>query len=196
MNPPDETPHANINGQTSTIQKASTASSRGSTTSSKPRGGAPKKAPELLTFERKNWLIHLHYIRKEFDACKFVIRCQLDETQGMCEYANYVQGTSYFLVYKTIVYECNFTWCKAHRTRDLRFDQGTVTYFYIKLSKGEILGMKFYGCIPLIERSQYRMQCRYQITSERQIAEQSTVALQTFSLTHILLPKKFELSTF
>ena len=54
--------------------------------------GVPKKAPELLTFERKNWLIHLHYVRKEFDTCKFVIRCQLDETQGMCEYANYVQG--------------------------------------------------------------------------------------------------------
>ena len=90
MNPPEEAPQANVNGQTSTIQKTSTAS-RGSTTSSKPRG-APKKAPELLTFERKNWLIHLHYTRKEFDTCKFVIRCQLDETQGMCEYANYVQG--------------------------------------------------------------------------------------------------------
>ena len=61
------------------------------------RGGTgARKAPELLTFERKNWLIHLHYIRKEFDTCKFVIRCQLEETQGMCEYANYVQGKFYF----------------------------------------------------------------------------------------------------
>ena len=56
------------------------------------RGVGPKKAPELLTFERRNWLIHNHYIRKEFDICKTVIRSQLDETHGMCEYANYIQG--------------------------------------------------------------------------------------------------------
>ena len=56
------------------------------------RSGPPKKAPELLTFERRNWLIHNHYIRKEFDLCKTVIRSQLDETHGMCEYANYIQG--------------------------------------------------------------------------------------------------------
>ena len=56
------------------------------------RVGGPKKAPELLTFERRNWLIHNHYIRKEFDICKSVIRSQLDETHGMCEHANYIQG--------------------------------------------------------------------------------------------------------
>ena len=49
-------------------------------------------APELPTLERRNWLIHLHYTRKEFDACKSIIRSQLDETRGMCEYANYIQG--------------------------------------------------------------------------------------------------------
>ena len=45
----------------------------------------------MPTLERRNWLIHLHYTRKEFDACKSIIRSQLDETRGMCEYANYIQ---------------------------------------------------------------------------------------------------------
>ncbi len=27
-------------------------------------------APEIPLFERKNWLIHLHYIRKDFETCK------------------------------------------------------------------------------------------------------------------------------
>ncbi|KAI8790259.1 Bardet-Biedl syndrome 4 protein [Biomphalaria glabrata] len=52
----------------------------------------PKKAPELPVFERRNWLIHLHYVRKEFDTCKALIREQLSEAGGMCEYAVYVQG--------------------------------------------------------------------------------------------------------
>ena len=55
------------------------------------RFGARLSAPELPTLERRNWLIHLHYTRKEFDACKSIIRSQLDETRGMCEYANYIQ---------------------------------------------------------------------------------------------------------
>ncbi|XP_070537320.1 BBSome complex member BBS4-like [Ptychodera flava] len=56
---------------------------------SRPR---TKKAPELPIFERRNWLIHLHYVRKEYDTCKSLIKEQLQETQGMCEYAVYVQG--------------------------------------------------------------------------------------------------------
>ena len=27
-------------------------------------------APDLPIFERRNWLIHLHYVRKDYDACK------------------------------------------------------------------------------------------------------------------------------
>lgn len=42
--------------------------------------------------ERRNWLIHLHYVRKEFDICKTLIQEQLDETHGMCEYALYIKG--------------------------------------------------------------------------------------------------------
>lgn len=50
-------------------------------------------APELPIFERRNWLIHLHYVRKEFDVCKSIIKDQLAESGGMCEYAVYTQGT-------------------------------------------------------------------------------------------------------
>lgn len=49
-------------------------------------------APELPIFERRNWLIHLHYVRKEFDVCKSIIKDQLAESGGMCEYAVYTQG--------------------------------------------------------------------------------------------------------
>ncbi|XP_066557858.1 BBSome complex member BBS4 isoform X2 [Amia ocellicauda] len=59
------------------------------TENKKPR---PKKAPELPILERRNWLIHLHYIRKDYETCKAIIKEQLQETQGMCEYAIYVQA--------------------------------------------------------------------------------------------------------
>uniref|UniRef100_A0A8D0GKC5 Bardet-Biedl syndrome 4 n=1 Tax=Sphenodon punctatus TaxID=8508 RepID=A0A8D0GKC5_SPHPU len=48
--------------------------------------------PELPILERRNWLIHLHYIHKDYDACKIAIKEQLQESQGMCEYAIYVQA--------------------------------------------------------------------------------------------------------
>ncbi|XP_032480027.1 Bardet-Biedl syndrome 4 protein isoform X4 [Phocoena sinus] len=51
-----------------------------------------KKAPEFPILEKQNWLIHLHYIRKDYEACKDVIKEQLQETQGLCEYAIYVQA--------------------------------------------------------------------------------------------------------
>ncbi|XP_045128837.1 Bardet-Biedl syndrome 4 protein-like isoform X2 [Portunus trituberculatus] len=82
MNPVAETPESHVNGMTATVPP-------GSAIKTKSR---PRKAPELQTVERRNWLIHLHYVRKEFDVCKQLIREQLEETRGMCEYANYVQG--------------------------------------------------------------------------------------------------------
>ncbi|XP_066244639.1 Bardet-Biedl syndrome 4 protein isoform X2 [Saccopteryx leptura] len=51
-----------------------------------------KKAAEFPILEKQNWLIHLHYIRKDYEACKAVIKEQLQETQGLCEYAIYVQA--------------------------------------------------------------------------------------------------------
>ncbi|XP_056134536.1 Bardet-Biedl syndrome 4 protein [Lampris incognitus] len=50
------------------------------------------KAPELPILERRNWLIHLHYIRKDYETCKAIIKDQLQETNGVCEYAIYVQA--------------------------------------------------------------------------------------------------------
>nr|XP_020850109.1 Bardet-Biedl syndrome 4 protein isoform X3 [Phascolarctos cinereus] len=56
-----------------------------------------KKAPEFPILEKQNWLIHLHYIRKDYAACKALIKEQLQETQGLCEYAIYVQALIYRL---------------------------------------------------------------------------------------------------
>uniref|UniRef100_A0A8D3CUJ0 BBSome complex member BBS4 n=1 Tax=Scophthalmus maximus TaxID=52904 RepID=A0A8D3CUJ0_SCOMX len=50
------------------------------------------KAPELPIVERRNWLIHQHYILKDYETCKANIKEQLQETNGMCEYAIYVQA--------------------------------------------------------------------------------------------------------
>uniref|UniRef100_H0Z184 BBSome complex member BBS4 n=1 Tax=Taeniopygia guttata TaxID=59729 RepID=H0Z184_TAEGU len=55
----------------------------------KPR---PKKAPELPILERRNWLIYLLYVRRDYEECKAVIKEQLQESQGLCEYAVYVQA--------------------------------------------------------------------------------------------------------
>ncbi|XP_055674713.1 Bardet-Biedl syndrome 4 protein isoform X2 [Falco peregrinus] len=49
-------------------------------------------APELPIVERKNWLIYLLYVRRDYDECKAVIKEQLQESQGLCEYAVYVQA--------------------------------------------------------------------------------------------------------
>ncbi|KAM8972208.1 BBSome complex member BBS4 [Pelodytes ibericus] len=51
-----------------------------------------KKAPELPILERRNWLIHMHYVRKDYETCKAVIKEQLQATEGVCEYAVYVQA--------------------------------------------------------------------------------------------------------
>lgn len=52
----------------------------------------PSKAPEVAPFESKNWLIYSYFVRKDFDTCRRLIAQQLTETQGMCEYALYIQG--------------------------------------------------------------------------------------------------------
>ncbi|CAJ0919685.1 unnamed protein product [Ranitomeya imitator] len=48
--------------------------------------------PELPILERRNWLIHLHYVHKDYEACKAAIKEQLQATEGVCEYAVYVQA--------------------------------------------------------------------------------------------------------
>ncbi|NXL98736.1 BBS4 protein, partial [Tyrannus savana] len=49
-------------------------------------------APELPILERKNWLIYLLYVRRDYEECKAVIKEQLQESQGLCEYTVYVQA--------------------------------------------------------------------------------------------------------
>ncbi|NXN90980.1 BBS4 protein, partial [Rhinopomastus cyanomelas] len=48
--------------------------------------------PEIPILERKNWLIYLLYVHRDYDECKAVIKEQLQESHGLCEYAVYVQG--------------------------------------------------------------------------------------------------------
>ncbi|KPA80187.1 hypothetical protein ABB37_05168 [Leptomonas pyrrhocoris] len=42
--------------------------------------------------ERRNWLIHILYVRQEYSNCMQVIEAELRETEGTCEYALYVKG--------------------------------------------------------------------------------------------------------
>merc|ERR1719319_947972 len=77
---PAEPPEVAVNGQTRQVDLP------------QQRLPRPKKAPELPALERRNWLIHLHYVRREYEVCKRIIKQQLAESHSMCEYANYVQG--------------------------------------------------------------------------------------------------------
>lgn len=61
-------------------------------TATQPAKPKPKKAPELPIYERRNWLIHLYYIRKEYEQCKAIIKEQLAETNNSSEYALYVNA--------------------------------------------------------------------------------------------------------
>ncbi|PSN53755.1 Bardet-Biedl syndrome 4 protein [Blattella germanica] len=51
-----------------------------------------RRVPELPLLENRNWLIHLHYTRHEFGICKILIQEELERSNGMCEYATYIQG--------------------------------------------------------------------------------------------------------
>jgi tetratricopeptide (TPR) repeat protein len=42
--------------------------------------------------EKKNWLIHLHFSRQEYDDCLKVIEEQLKAANGLCEYPVYVKA--------------------------------------------------------------------------------------------------------
>ena len=52
----------------------------------------PGKATEIPLFERRNWLLHLHYVRKEYAICKALITEILAESGSVCEYAMYVKA--------------------------------------------------------------------------------------------------------
>ena len=56
---PEEAGETSTNGQTRQVQQPAT---------SQAVRARPKKAPELPALERRNWLIHLHYVRKEYQV--------------------------------------------------------------------------------------------------------------------------------
>eukprot|EP00128_Syssomonas_multiformis_P002047 Colp12_sorted_trinity150504_noHs@1037 len=55
-----------------------------------PVPAAKQKAPPI--YEKKNWLIHLRYVRNEIPACLELIEQQLKESHGYCEYPLFVKA--------------------------------------------------------------------------------------------------------
>ncbi|KYM93702.1 Bardet-Biedl syndrome 4 protein like protein, partial [Cyphomyrmex costatus] len=48
-------------------------------------------APDIAAIESRNWLLHRHYTRHEYSACKLLIEQELMKSNGH-EYANYLKG--------------------------------------------------------------------------------------------------------
>lgn len=47
----------------------------------------------------KNWLIYFHFTRYEFGICNILIKEELQKSNGMNEYANYIQvSIVYFMI--------------------------------------------------------------------------------------------------
>jgi Bardet-Biedl syndrome 4 protein len=79
------------------MQTITTAGSIRASTAGRSGDASPSSqqalAQQLQTIrERRNWLIHLLYVRQEYNNCLQVIEAQLRETEGTCEYALYVKG--------------------------------------------------------------------------------------------------------
>ncbi|XP_032683157.1 Bardet-Biedl syndrome 4 protein homolog isoform X2 [Odontomachus brunneus] len=55
------------------------------------RNDRGKKAPDIAAVESRNWLLHRHYTRHEYNACKLLIEQELSKSDGH-EYANYLKG--------------------------------------------------------------------------------------------------------
>lgn len=49
-------------------------------------------APEIPAVESRNWLLHRHYTRHEYSACKLLIEQELTKSDGH-EYASYLKVT-------------------------------------------------------------------------------------------------------
>eukprot|EP00731_Ephydatia_muelleri_P026396 Em0018g496a len=90
-NPQNAIPEANRDESSNSVKETATATNAGR----KAMDGRVirgSKAPEIQVCEHKNWLIHLHYIRKDFETCKLLIKEVLTETDDMCDYAFYILG--------------------------------------------------------------------------------------------------------
>ncbi|EFN70730.1 Bardet-Biedl syndrome 4 protein-like protein [Camponotus floridanus] len=55
------------------------------------RNDRSKRAPDIAAIENRNWLLHRHYTRHEFSACKLLIEQELMKSDGH-EYASYLKG--------------------------------------------------------------------------------------------------------
>ncbi|KAL0108838.1 hypothetical protein PUN28_014154 [Cardiocondyla obscurior] len=55
------------------------------------RNDRGKQAPDIPAVESRNWLLHRHYTRHEYSACKLLIEQELVKSDGH-EYANYLKG--------------------------------------------------------------------------------------------------------
>jgi len=54
--------------------------------------GASTGITVSYTREKRNWLIHLLYVRQEYKECLKIIEEQLRECNGLCEYPIYIKG--------------------------------------------------------------------------------------------------------
>lgn len=50
-------------------------------------------APEPQLLENRNWLIHYHFSRSEFEVCKLIIKEELEKTSGKAEFSTYIKVT-------------------------------------------------------------------------------------------------------
>uniref|UniRef100_A0A183D9Z9 TPR_REGION domain-containing protein n=1 Tax=Gongylonema pulchrum TaxID=637853 RepID=A0A183D9Z9_9BILA len=50
------------------------------------------KKQEFRGFERRNFILHQHLIRKDFSACKALVKEMADEYCELCEYPFYIRG--------------------------------------------------------------------------------------------------------
>ncbi|TGZ54642.1 Uncharacterized protein DBV15_06141 [Temnothorax longispinosus] len=55
------------------------------------RNDRSKRAPDIPAIESRTWLLHRHYTRHEYSACKLLIEQELTKSNGH-EYANYLKG--------------------------------------------------------------------------------------------------------
>ncbi|XP_058796694.1 Bardet-Biedl syndrome 4 protein isoform X2 [Phymastichus coffea] len=56
------------------------------------RSDRKKAPPEIPAVESRNWLLHKHYTRHEFQICKTLIEQELEKWGGLAEYPHYLKG--------------------------------------------------------------------------------------------------------
>jgi hypothetical protein len=72
------------------MQESQQNNSQPTVTVTSPRIRLPKST--VSEKEKRNWLIHLLYVRQDFKECLKVIEDQLKICKGLCEYAIYVKA--------------------------------------------------------------------------------------------------------